>query len=457
MAAGAGGVVLPRTAMAAGSRPAQPGPGPYGPVSDTPDENGLHLPEGFTSRIVGVAGEPVGDTGYRWHAYPDGAATFPTDDGGWIHVCNSEVFPWVAPDAGGVSAVVYASDGRITDAYRILEGSNSNCAGGPTPWGTWLSCEESPDEQGRVFECDPSGARDAVELPALGRWSHEAVAVDPDGEALYLTEDHPGGLLYRFTPRSYPSLDEGVLEACVVAEDGSVSWREVPDPSGAERRTREQVEGATVFPGGEGAWYHDGVVVFTTKFDNTVHALHVADQRHEIVFRSAPADPAGTPSALSGVDNVTVDAGSGDVYVAEDGGNMEVVVITPEGEVTPFVRIAGSEHDGSEVTGPCFNPARDRLYVSSQRGPSPSRVADIVPGASVEDRAGGVTYEITGPFRGVAAPEEPVSPSTTLARAAGDGPGDDDDATPLVVGGALAVAAAAGAGLLAVRNRRRGA
>jgi secreted PhoX family phosphatase len=137
--AGTGAAVLP--AQIAAAQSAEPGESPYGALATEPDENGLRLPEGFTSRILAVGGEPVGDTGYAWHAFPDGAATFATDDGGWIYACNSEITAIVAEDQGGVSAIRFDADGEITDAYRILENSTSNCAGGPTPWGTWMSCE----------------------------------------------------------------------------------------------------------------------------------------------------------------------------------------------------------------------------------------------------------------------------------------------------------------------------
>ena len=108
-----------------------------------------------------------------------------------------------------MSAVRFDAEGEIADAYRILEGSTSNCAGGPTPWGTWLTCEEPLDKRGRVWECDPTGATEAVVHDAMGIWNHEAAAVDPEGEAVYLTEDDPAGLLYRYTPAAYPDLSEG--------------------------------------------------------------------------------------------------------------------------------------------------------------------------------------------------------------------------------------------------------
>lgn len=456
--AGAGGAVLPTLSMAtAGAQTAEPGESPYGPLSDRPDQNGLHLPDGFTSRIIAVSGEQVSGTSYVWHPFPDGAATFPTDDGGWIHACNSEVRPSQAPDAGGVSAVSFSADGTVSAAYRILEGSSSNCAGGPTPWGTWLSGEEY--DEGQIWECDPTGDNEAVAHPAMGRFSHEAAAVDPKGKAVYLTEDQPDGLLYRYTPTRYPDLTDGSLEAAVVADDGAVTWLEVPDPAAKDQPTRKQVAG-TPFAGGEGIWHNDGFVYFTTKFDHSVHSLDLTAERHQLIWKGDPEKLGVEGAVLSHVDNITVDAGTGDLYVAEDGGNMELVIITPEGSVAPFARVA--DQDGSEVTGPCFNPARDRLYFSSQRGPSSKTLAEILPGADSDSRDIGITFEVTGPFRGreQSGSTTTTSPVTTIAKAAdgngatGSSGGDDgSSAVPYVVGG-VAIAAAAAGGLVALRRRR---
>ncbi len=450
--------MLPATAAL--GQTAEPGVGPYGPLATEPDENGLLLPEGFTSRIIGVAGEAVSGTDHEWHLYPDGAATFPTDDGGWIYVCNSEVFDFIAPESGGVSAVRFSSDGKVVDAYRVLEGSNSNCAGGPTPWGTWLSCEENIGEQGRVWECDPSGADDPVAHEAMGLYAHEAVAVDPAGKALYLTQDHPEGLLYRYTPTAYPDLTSGLLEACTVADDATVTWQEVPDPTGSSTPTREQVPGATTFNGGEGIWYHDGWIWFTTKGDHSVHGIDLAEQRHEVLWRGDPEGLGVEGAVLSGVDNITVESGSGDLFVAEDGANMEVVMITADGVVAPFAQITGAEHEDSEVTGPCFDPSGQRLYFSSQRGPTPRSPKELLPESQIEvPGGGGITYEVTGPFRG-AESAEPTSPTTTLRTAGTDGASDadggDDDGgiDPAGVAVVGAVVAAAIGGTIAFRRRR---
>lgn len=464
--------MLPTAAMVrpAGAQPvdAQPASaGPYGSIEGrTPDANGLILPEGFTSRVIGVAGDPVAGTDYAWHLFPDGSATFDDDDGGWWYVCNSEVF---APELnGGASAVHFGPDGEILSAGRVLSGTTANCAGGPTPWGTWLSCEERFDEKGQVWEVDPTGAKEAVARPALGQWAHEAVAVDPDTETLYLTQDHPEGLFYRFTPDSYPDLTTGKLDAAIVAPDGSVTWGEVADPSGATAPTRTQVPGATVFPGNEGVWYHDGVVVFTSKGDNKVHAIDIAEQTYATVWTGTPdaeIDAGATPRApLAGVDNITVENGSGDLFVAEDGDNMEVVLISAEGDVVPFVRITGDAHLASEVTGPSFNPAGDRLYFSSQRGPTTKTLLEMA-GFGGDTTNGGVTYEVTGPFRGAAmaasttagtTPGSTPSPSDTLVAAgSGSSPAptsSSSNAVPIVAGGAVVVAAAV-AGAIVLRRR----
>jgi hypothetical protein len=348
---------------------AQPGPGPYGGLLAA-DANGIRLPDRFTSRVVARSGSKVAGTAYTWHPAPDGGATFPRSGGGWVYVSNSEV-----NGTGGAGAIAFGADGAIERAYRILSGTNRNCSGGATPWGTWLSCEEV--SRGRVFECDPHGGRKAVVRPALGRFTHEASAVDPDRKVVYLTEDRTDGRFYRFRPTTWPSLVAGTLQVLCLTSDRKVYWRRVPDPSAAHTSTRYQVPGSKVFNGGEGAFYARGRCYFTTKGDGRVWAYNPATARLGVVYDDSRA---GTRPPLTGVDNLTV-ARSYDIYVAEDGGNMEICLITPAGTVAPFLRVIG--HAGSELTGVAFNPAGTRLYFSSQRGSSDT----------------GITYEIRGPFR----------------------------------------------------------
>jgi uncharacterized protein len=375
----AGAALSPAFLRAALAAPTRAGASPYGPLQP-PDARGLMLPAGFRSREIARGLEAVAGTGYVWPIFSDGQAVFRTGDGGWILVTNSE-----SPSAsgGGSSAIRFGPGGEIRDAYRILGLTNLNCAGGPTPWGTWLSCEEH--ELGMVWECDPAGVLLAPPRPALGVFNHEAAAVDPAGRRLYLTEDRPDGGFYRFTPATYPALDDGLLEIAVVGADGSVSWREVPDPSSAMRGpTRHQVTGYTPFDGGEGIWHARGILYFTTKGDKRVWAYDPAAGRIEVLYDRALAQDA----SLDAVDNVTVSA-AGEVFVCEDGGNMEIGLITPAREVSPFLRFTGAAHAVSEVTGVAFDPSGTRLYFTSQ-GAYP-----VVPG----QRGPGAVYEVSGPFR----------------------------------------------------------
>jgi hypothetical protein len=213
-------------------------------------------------------------------------------------------------------------------------------------------------------------------------------------------------------------------------------------------------------------------VYFTSKSDHSVHGIDIAAQKYTLLWKGDPDGLGVEGAVLSHVDNITVDAGSGDLFVAEDGGNMELIIITPEGALAPFVRVVGEGHAESEMTGPVFNPSRDRLYFSSQRGPSVKTPSEIVAGAVAvpEGPQAGMTFEITGPFRGVmtitdAAPPEteaPIaSPVDTLVSAAPntqDAPVSDEDSgsggdkSKLVVG--VVVAAAAVGGVVAFRKRR---
>jgi len=386
----AGAMFTPAWLRQALAADAVAGPGPYGELLP-PNEFGMQLPSGFTGRQISRGGDPIGPTAYPWHFAPDGQATFQTADGGFVLVQNSEA-PGVL--GGGSSAMRFTADGEIDRAYRILAGTNLNCAGGPTPWGTWLSGEEH--QAGMIWESDPAGILPQVPRPALGNFSHEAAAVDPVEGHVYLSEDQGDSLFYRFTPDEPGNLASGLLEAAVVDGAGNVSWVPVPDPNlvtaGAE--TRHQVPEATTFDGGEGLWYHAGVVYYTTKGDRRVWAYDCRAQTIEVIYDYRVTQNA----ALNAVDNVTVSPG-GDVYVCEDGGNMEVCLITPDRVVSPFVRLGGPDHPPtSELTGVVFDPSGERMYFSSQRSFPPVERPDGAP-SEFGIIALGATFEVTGPFR----------------------------------------------------------
>lgn len=328
-----------------------------------PDKNGLRLPAGFHSRIIAHTGRQVVDgSDYLWHQAPDGGACFAATDGGWVYVSNSE--KKIADGGGGVGAVRFDAQGNITHAYPLLRNTDNNCAGGKTPWQTWLSCEEV--DRGLVYECDPFGLHESVSRPALGRFKHEAVAVDTDHNQLFLTEDEQDGCFYRFIPEQpLPSLEKGTLQVAeIVATEGTphLIWHDVPNPRAVMTPTRHQVDNATRFNGGEGIAFHAGLIYFTTKGDNKVWRYDTCTSAIDVLYDAATSP---TPH-LSGVDNITITA-SGDVLVAEDGGDMQIVLLAPRGIVIPVVQIVGQ--DDSEICGPAFDPTFQRLYFSSQTGP----------------------------------------------------------------------------------------
>lgn len=395
LAATAGVAAVPIAAVATASAQsisASPGSPPAGygtlqPVTGVSNVTGVSLLSGFTIRMIAESDDDVPGTNFSYRRAPDGAATFDDGNGGWYYTVNHEL----SNGSGGVTSIHFDGNGAIIGAQSICAGTNRNCAGGPTPWGTWLTCEENiggynnSGQTSSVWECWPDGSQAAVERPQMGSRNHEAVAVDPPNQVLYITEDRFSGNLWRFTPTNYPDLSSGVLEKALTSNSdgtGSVTWVSASS-AGTEYR------------GGEGIWFHADTrkVYVATKTDDSIWELDTSPSPNQMerVWNGS------TGAALYEPDNLTMAADSGDLYVAEDDGDLRVVLITAEGDLSTFLQFTGSSHSGSEVTGPVFNPAGDRMYVSSQRGGPSGR---------------GVTYEISGPFRGPAVTPTPTPTST---------------------------------------------
>lgn len=377
------------------------------------DANGVRTPEGFSTRVVAINGElpqpngmsvtgpsASGGVGTRpWHILNDGGAVIARPGGGWIYVSNSEVpgvgnlsqvgveasmlgnlLEELVPGLGGVGTLVFDADGTIVDSYSILSNTTFNCAGVITPWKTWLSCEEFAN--GQVWECNPfAPGSQGIARPALGFFDHEAIAIDAAEKILYLTEDSPAGRFYRFIPSAAdwpagaerPALLQGTLQTMVVGGGGAagalnspqpVTWKSTLAPSSPQLQNRDPA--TTAFDGGEGVWLHNGVVYFSTKGDDTIWAYDTLDETIEVIYRHNAALGDQAPNnILSGVDNLIVTP-QGDVLVAEDGGDLQVVVILPDGTQKALLQVVGQ--DASEVAGISFTPDGKRMYFTSDRG-----------------------------------------------------------------------------------------
>jgi uncharacterized protein len=233
----------------------------YGPLAPVRDETTglplLSLPQGFEYISYGWTGDTMAD-GVSTPSSHDGMAAFRFGDTVRL-VRNHErgdgagafagAFTYDPHSGGGTTNLVFDPDrGQWLGSATSLTGTVRNCAGGPTPWGSWLTCEETfltdTLRHGYVFEVPADAGSDAQPLTALGRFSHEALAVDPETGIVYLTEDRGNSRFYRFIPATSGRLaDGGVLQAMVLAgttntaaavagDSWAVSWVtiDVPDP-----------------------------------------------------------------------------------------------------------------------------------------------------------------------------------------------------------------------------------
>jgi uncharacterized protein len=417
----------------------RPGYGPLGPVPDLRDGVvRLHLPRGFKYRSFDPAGATMSD-GYLVPQRHDGMAAFDASSGLVRLIRNHEIngpLPAIGdvsraydPMAGsGTTTVLVSKFGEVVRNEISLNGTQMNCAGGPMPWGSWVSCEETvngPDvgndftggdndllheKHGYIFEVPPEPVFTATPIRSAGRFAHEALSIDPATGHLYLTEDNfnfASGL-YRYIAPQNPMeirqiLDGGMLQMLkVIGEDNAdlslgqetgatypVEWVDIPDPDpefvgeptndeaiqAVGNQGREQ--GAALFSRLEGITYDNGTIyVVSTQGGATAPGDTPPDGFGDGRGQVWAYDPAAElitmiyespgSTVLDLPDNVTRSK-RGSLVLCEDFTSDNYVRgLTLDGELFDFAlnRIPGQE--GDEFAGSTFSPNFQTLFVNNQ-------------------------------------------------------------------------------------------
>lgn len=433
---------------------------PFPPLQDDPDGL-LALPAGFSYAIVTRAGVSKLDEGQLTPNGHDGTAVFATGRGRYRLIQNHElkagsplgvphvagtVYDEGAVDAGGCTVISTDSRGTNLGEFVGISGTSTNCAGGPTPWGTWLTCEETEDRAGKawsgngksgtyakdhgyVFEVFHDGRHNPKPIKAFGRYAHEALAIDKARKHVFLSEDAsgPNGLFYRWTaPEGFEmganladrlGDTDGVLAAMqILMPDGSVlpdvayltsaqlglpfpvQWKEVPDRDARTTSVRKQFADGEVTRGKkfEGVWGTDEGAYVVNSFafsdgdlpadavphDGMVWFYNYKNETIQLVAYF-PHQKTGASGAAAKYDDLTFDG-------------PDNVTVTPWGSLVLAEDGVGASHVLSATPyGPTQAIARNQLNDSEFTGPTFSDDGKVL---FVNMQTPGLTFAITGPW-----------------------------------------------------------
>lgn len=401
----------------------------FGNLIPTPANNTgemlLALPKGFQYNVFGKTGSIMSDGNPTPSAH-DGMAAFAAA-GAIRLVRNHEVrtragTPGAAignpaqsydPLAGGgtTTLVIDPVSREIVSDFVSLSGTLVNCAGGPTPWGSWISCEETvlgqvtfTDSSGREnggfsephgYCFDVSAAADGtvtpVALKEMGRFVHEAIAIDPDTGIVYETEDRNPSGLYRYIPHERDNLAAGGRLQMLAIQDKynydtrknqtmntilPVTWVDIddPDPAAADTNSLAVAEqgfaqGAAIFARLEGAWYGNGsiYVVSTSGGDAKLGQIWELRVRGPLAGNLRLLFESTNPEVLDGPDNVCVSPRGGFLVLCEDGDDDQFLrILTRKGQIYNFAKNIIPGFERREFAGACFSPNGDTLFVNVQ-------------------------------------------------------------------------------------------
>lgn len=429
----------------------------YGPLAAVADEATglplLQLPEGFRYTSFGWTGDIMSD-GRPTPSNHDGMAVVAADANKVVIVRNHEKGGTTGSFApakvtydplcdGGTTNMVFAPrTGQWVGSYASISGTIRNCAGGPTPWNSWITCEETTNgvhtnanyakQHGYCFDVPASGSARPVPLVDMGCFSHEAVAVDPVTGYIYETEDSTPSGFYRFIPKTPGRLEMGgklqmmklktatnatvsilgtdyaYFNTAVAQAPGAtwdVEWVDIDEPnkpfvSGTSYggvRAQGLVQGASSLARGEGVWYGNGVIYVCSTSGGAVGKgqIFAYDPRREtftLVYESSGADVCDNP------DNIAWSP-RGSLILCEDGSNAvsRMHGLTTDGTVFPFCASNADFRTGGAV-GNYTRPSTGRLFNSNG-------MTSEFCGATFHNewlfvclQSPGITFAITGPW-----------------------------------------------------------
>jgi len=413
----------------------------------------LSLPKGFMARIISNKGDLMND-GLLMPGMYDGMGSFSHagktilirnhenspgadllgpfgKDNELLHKINkSKIYDFGKGEdtcVGGTTTLVYnEKTQQVESQYLSLIGTVRNCAGGITPWKSWITCEESSLKTGKegsslekdhgfnfeVPATDKIGIADPHPIKAMGRFTHEAVAVQPKTGIVYQTEDEGDSLFYRYLPNAYGKLQNGGKLQCLAIsawesadtrnyetltterfpekKSFEVKWIDLDDVEApdSDLRLRGFKLGAARFSRGEGIWYGKNELFFA--------CTDGGKNRKGQIFKYTPSKFEGQPGekdapaklelflepndieTFQNCDNLTI-APWGDVIICEDKKDPRIVGITPQGKTYVIAKNIG--YRSSEFAGPVFSPSGNTLFINIQ---SP-----------------GLTLAITGPWKNI--------------------------------------------------------
>jgi secreted PhoX family phosphatase len=403
-------------------------PGGYGPLKRVAARNTgetlLALPQGFAYNVLGKTGQRMSD-GVLTPGDHDGMAAFVAENGLVRLVRNHEVgggdVPRTALAAGADRRRTYDPtapggtttllvDPRTREIVRdwvSLSGTLKNCAGGPTPWGSWISCEETvlgatrrtddknkpvggfAREHGYCFEVPAraDGPVPAVPLKAMGRFVHEAIAVDPATGIVYQTEDRQSAGFYRFLPNKPGRLNEGgkLQMLRVTGKTGydtragqtagkplACDWVNIRDPDPAAAGTNDRAvleqglaEGGALFARLEGCWYGNGRIFLNAtsggdkKLGQVWQFVPIGESAGELTLLFESRDP----RVLDSPDNLCVSPRGGLILCEDAEQTCFVRGLTRSGRIFD---LAQNVSDSSEFAGATFSPDGRTLFVNVQ-------------------------------------------------------------------------------------------